>query len=167
MTNDRRGMLQLIGVACLIVCLLFAVFSIPFFWGQIRVLQTWPVRQAQVIGSEVVTTPSGHDQVYSAHIQLAYVVDGQLVTSELISFQSHNYQETVERAAEFPVGRRHAIRYDPNQPKQARVDAGWNRRFFAVPLITLACGVFFGLLAAGFLVAAKMGSAPQGEQDLG
>jgi len=162
-TNGWAGTLQLIGVACLIVCALFAVFSVPFFWEQIRVLQTWPVRQAEVIRSEVITTPTGHDQLYSAHIQLAYVVDGQPVTTELISFQSHNYQETALRAAEFPVGSRHVIRYDPNQPKQARIDASWNRRFFAVPLITLGCAIFFGLLAAGFFVAAKMGSTPPRE----
>jgi hypothetical protein len=153
--NDRRGTLQLFGAACLILGVLFAVFSIPFFWGQVHVLQTWPVRQAEVVRSEVVSTPSGHDQLYSAHIQLAYVVDGQPVTAELITFQSRNYQETVQQAAEFAVGSRHVVRYDPAQPKQARIDASWSRRFFAVPLITLGCGVFFGLLAVGLFVAAR------------
>ena len=156
-------MLQLIGVACLIVCVLFAVFSVPFFWGQIRVLRSWPVRQAVVTRSEVVTTPSGqHGQLYSAHIELAYVVDGQPVTTELITFQSSDYEETARRAAEFSVASRHAVRYDPQQPKQARIDASWNRRFFAVPLITLACGVFFGLLAAGFFIAARASNARAG-----
>jgi hypothetical protein len=159
-TNQRRGTLQLVGVACLIVFVLFALVSVPFFWGQIRVLQSWPVRQAQVSRSEVVATPTGHDQIYSAQIQIVYVVNGQPVTTELTSFQSNNYEETTRRAAEFPVGSRHAVRYDPGNPKQVRIDASWNRRFFAVPLITLGCGIFFGLLAAGFFVAAKMESAP-------
>ncbi len=155
-TNERHGVLQLIAIACLIVCVLFAIFSVPFFWGQIRVLQSWPVRQAQVIRSTVVTEPQGrHEQVYSARIQIVYVVDGQPVTTELTSFQSSNYEQTARCAAEFPAGSRHAIRYDPTDPRQVRIDASWNRRFFAVPLITLGCGMVFGLLAAGFFVAAR------------
>lgn len=155
-TSEKRGTLQLIGVACLIVCALFVLFSIPFFWGQIRVLHSWPVRQAQVIRSAVVTSPAGgHEQLYAAQIQIVYVVNGQPVTAELTSFQSRNYQETARRAGEFPVGSRHAIRYDPANPTQARIGAGWNRRFFAVPLITAGCGLFFGLLAAGLLVAGR------------
>lgn len=157
---NQRGTLQLIGVACLIVFALFAIVSIPLFWGQIRVLRSWPVRQAVVTRSAVVTEASGkHDQLYSAHIEIAYVVDGQPVTSELTSFQSNNYQETVERAGEFPVGSRHVIRYDPRNPQQARIGASWNPRFFLVPLITVACGALFGFMAAAFFIAARWSGA--------
>ncbi len=160
LSSERRGVLQFLGVACLIVGGLFVVFSLPFFWGQLQVLRSWPVRQAQVIRSEVVTEAAGkHDQLYSAKLEIVYVVDGRPVTTELTSFQSSNYEETARRAAEFPVGSRHAVRYDPNNPKQARIGAGWNRRFFAVPLITIGCGVLFGLVAAGFFVAANSGKA--------
>jgi len=154
-TTARRGTLQLIGVGCLIVFVLFFLLSVPLFWGQIRVLQSWPVRQAEVIRSVVVTEPTGkHDQLYSAHMEIAYVVNGEAVTAELTSFQSGNYAETARRAAEFPVGSRHAIRYDPRYPRQVRIGASWNRRFFAVPLITLGCGAFFGLLALALFIAA-------------
>ncbi len=136
------------------------VLSLPFFWGQIQVLRSWPVRQAQVLRSQVVTQPAAkHDQLYAATIQIVYVANGQPVTAELTSFQSSNYEETVRRAAEFPVGSRQAIRYDPHNPAQARIGAGWNRRFFAVPLITLGCGLVFVAVAAGFFVAGKMAAA--------
>jgi hypothetical protein len=158
LSSERRGVLQFLGVACLIICVLFAIFSIPFFWGQIQVLRSWPVRQAQVISSKVVAQPAGkHEQLYAARIQIVYVVNGQPVTAELTSFESSNYEETVRRAAELPVGSRHAIRYDPHNPAQARIGAGWNRRFFAVPLITLGCGLVFAGLAVGFFIAAKLG----------
>jgi hypothetical protein len=157
-TSQRRGILQFLGVACLIICVLFAIFSIPFFWQQIQVLRSWPVRQAQVIRSEVVAQPAAkHEQLYAARIQIVYVANGRPVTAELTSFESSNYEQTVRRAAEFPVGSRHAIRYDPNDPTQARIGAGWNRRFFAVPLITLGCGLAFAAVAAGFFIAAKLG----------
>jgi len=158
--TTRRSTLQVVGVACFIIGVLFAMLSIPFFWGQIRVLQSWPVRQAEVISSQVVTQPAGkHDQLYSAQIRIVYAVNGRPVTAELTSYQSENYAETVRRAEEFPAGSRHAIRYDPNNPSQARIGAGWNRRFFAVPLITLGCGVCFGLLAAGFFIGARIFSS--------
>jgi len=157
MTNHRRSTLQLIAVACLVLCVLFALFSLPLFWGQLRVLRSWPVRQAQVIRSEIVATPSGkHEQLYSAQLEIVYAVNGKPVTAQMTSFQSTNYQETARRVAEFPVGSRHAIRYDPANPAQARIGAGWNRHFFAAPLITLGCGLCFGLLAVGFSIAARV-----------
>ena len=159
MASERRGTLQFLGVACLIVGGLFLIFSLPFFWGQMQVLRSWPVRQAQVLSSRVVVEPtSKHDQLYSARLEIVYAVDGRPVTSQLTSFQSSNYDETVRRAAEFPIGSRHAIRYDPSNPTQARIGAGWNRRFFAVPLITAGVGLCFVALAAGFFVGGRMGS---------
>jgi len=60
---ERRGTLQFLGVACLIVGSLFVFVSIPFFLGQIQVLRSWPVRQAQVISSQVVMLPAAkHEQ---------------------------------------------------------------------------------------------------------
>jgi len=162
LSSEKRGVLQFLGVACLIVGGLFAILSLPLFWGQIQVLRSWPVRQAQVIRSQVVTQPAAkHDQLYAATIQIVYVANGQPVTAELTSFESSNYEETVRRATEFPVGSRHAIRYDPHNPTQARIGAGWNRRFFAVPLITLGCGLVFAIVGAGFFVAASARSSPQ------
>ena len=162
MSSERRGTLQFIGVANLIVCGLFVILSVPFFMGQIHVLREWPATEAKVIDSHVVSVPtSKHDQLYAAQLQIQYTVNGKTMTPSLTSFQSRNYAETQRRAAEFPVGSRHEIRYDLSHPEQARIGAGWNRRFFAVPLITLGCGLSFGVLAIGFFVAARVGSQPK------
>ena len=156
MTSEKRGTLQFLGVACLIVAGLFVIFSIPFFWTQIQVLRSWPVRQAQVLSSKVVVEPAAkHEQLYSVRLEIVYVANGRPVVSELTSFESSNYDETMRRAQEFAVGSRHAIRYDPRNPTQARIGAGWNRQFFAVPLITLGCGLAFAVVAAGFFIAAR------------
>jgi hypothetical protein len=162
LTSERRGTFQFLGVACLIVSALFIILSIPLFWGQIRVVRSWPVRQAQVIRSQVVVQPSAkHEQLYAAKLQIVYVVDGQPVIADLISVQSPNYEDVARRAAEFPLGSRHAIRYNPHHPTDARIGASWNRRFFAVPLITLACGLVFAALAGGFFLASRFATAPQ------
>lgn len=161
-TEQRRSTLQFVGIACLIVSLLFILLSIPLFWGQLRVLRDWPVRQAVVTRSAVVNQPSRkHEQLYSVHIEIFYVVNGKPVTTELTSFQSSNYAATMRRAAEFPVGSRHAVRYHPSHPEQVRIGAGWNRRFFALPLITISCGAIFGVLAGGLFIAARWSGAPR------
>jgi hypothetical protein len=154
---EQRGIFQFIGVTCLIVGGLFAVMSAPFFLGQIKVLRSWPVAQAQILKSDVVSQPAPkHEQLYAAQLRIVYTVNGQPITVDLTSFQSSNYQETVRRAEEFAPGSRHDIRYDPNNPTQARIGAGWNRRFFAVPLITLGCGLAFVLLALGFFISGAL-----------
>ena len=154
-------MLQFIGVACLVVGGLFAIMSAPFFLGQMRVLRSWPVAQAEILKSDVVSQLAPkHEQLYAANLRISYVVSGKPITVDLTSFQSKNYQETVRRAADFPVGSRQDVRYDPSNPNQARIGAGWNRRFFAVPLITLGCGLAFAMLALGFFISAKLGRDP-------
>ncbi len=157
--SSRRGTLQFIGVANLVVCGLFVIMSLPFFMGQIRVLRSWPVTEAKVVDSRVTIVPtSKHDQLYAAKLKISYAVNGKTINADLTSFQSSNYAETQRRAAEFPVGSHHEIRYDAANPEQARIGAGWNRRFFAVPLITLGCGLAFGLLALGFFIAGRLGA---------
>jgi len=132
------------------------ILSLPFFWRQYQVLQTWPESEAQVLRNEVMTQPAPpHEQLYAAKLQVLYTVDGRPITAELISFQSQNYQQTTGRAAQFPVGSRHLIRYDPHAPTQARIGAGWNLRFFLVPLVMLGMGAIFGAIAAVLLISAK------------
>ena len=156
LNNEKHGVLVFLGVANLILCTLSVILSLPFFWRQYQVLQTWPESEAQVLRNEVVTQPAPpHEQLYTASLQVLYTVDGRPITAELISFQSQNYQQTTDRAAQFPVGSRHLIRYDPRMPTQARIGAGWNLRFFLVPLVMLGMGAIFGAIAAVLLISAK------------
>ena len=154
--TEKHGFLLFLGVANLILCTLFVILSLPFFWRQYQILQTWPETEAQVLRSEVVTQPAPpHEQVYAASLQVLYTVETKAITAELISFQSRNYQQTADRAAQYRVGSRHAIRYDPHAPSQARIGAGWNLRFFLVPLVMLGMGAIFCGIAAVFLLTAK------------
>ncbi len=160
MSSERRGILQLFGIATLILCSLFVLFGVPFFWAQARVLRSWPVAQAQVLRSDVTAKPApGHEQLYAATLQVLYTVDAKPIVVELTTIESKSYQEAETRAAEFPVGSRHPIRYDPHNPRQARVGAGWNRRFFAVPLILFGMGGVFGLIAVACFAWAGRGSS--------
>ena len=156
MSHEKRGTLRVIAAANFIFCGLFLLFSLPFFWRQLQVLRSWPETDAQVLRSEVVTQPSAsHENLYRAKLQVLYTVAGQPVTSDLTSFESTNYEATRRRTEQFPVGSHHAVRYDPANPAQARIGAGWNRTYFALPLIVLAMAAFFGCVGAALLAAAK------------
>lgn len=154
--SEKHGTLRLIAAANFIFAALFIFFSLPFFWRQVQVVRNWPETEAQVLRSEVVTGPqSGHDNLYRAKLQVLYTVGGQPITSELTSFESTNYEATLRRTERFAVGSHHAVRYDPANPSQARLGAGWNTTFFALPLIVLAMAAFFTLIGAVFLAVAK------------
>ncbi len=153
--NERRGILQAIAVACLIICIILVIFSLPFFWHQVDVLRTWPAADAQVLHSDVVVERiSQHEQFYSARLGLLYTIDGKPITTEVTSFQDNNYKKTRARADEYAVGSHHEIRYDPQNPSLARIGAGWNLRFFALPLVVSGVGALFGAIAAMLFVAA-------------
>lgn len=156
MSSEKRGTLRLVAAANFIFCGLFVVFSLPFFWRQVQVLRNWPEADAQVLRSEVVTDPSqGHEMVYRAKLQVLYTVAGSPVISDLTSFESQNYEATLRRTKQFPVGSHHAVRYDPGNPVQARIGAGWNRTYFALPIIVLAMAAVFAFVGAVLLAIAK------------
>jgi len=154
--NQRSGILQAIGVANLIIGVILVFFSLPFYWHQIEVLRMWPATDAQVLHSDVVVERiSQHEQFYSARLGLLYTIDGKPIITEVTSFQDSNYRKTRERADEFPAGSHREIRYDPHNPAQARIGAGWNLRFFALPLIVSGVGILFCVVSAVLFVAAR------------
>jgi len=154
--SEKHGTLRVIAAANFIFAALFLIFSVPFFWRQAQVLRNWPKTDAQVLRSEVVSGPqSGHEILYRAKLEVLYTVSGQPVTSELTSFESTNYEATLKRTEQFPVGSHHAVRYDPANPSRARIGAGWNRNYFALPLIVLAMTALFAFAGAVFLAVAK------------
>ena len=153
--SEKRGALRLIGAAFFIFAILFLIMGLPFFWRQWQVLRNWPETDAQVIRSEVVAQASGHDNYYRAKLGMLYTVAGQPVIAELTSFESTNYEATLKQVSEYPVGSHHMIRYNPAEASQARVGAGWNRRFFALPLIVAAMAVFFMFVGSVLLAISK------------
>jgi hypothetical protein len=153
--NEKRGTLRLIAAANFIFAIIFVIIGLPFFWRQWQVLRNWPETDAQVIRSEVVAVAIGHDNYYRAKLQMVYTVAGQPIVSELTSFESKNYEATLQRAEQFPVGSHHPIRYDPSSPSRARVGAGWNKTFFALPIIVGVTALFFFFVGAVLLAVAK------------
>ena len=137
------------------------MFSLPFFWQQVQVLRNWPETDAQVLRSEVVAQPPrGHDNLYRAKLQVLYTVAGQPILAEYDELREHQLRGTPGSG---PNSSRSAattwfvtIR---RIPAQARIGAGWNRTFFALPLIVAAMVAFFACVGAVLLAIAKAAEA--------
>ena len=150
-------MLRVIAVACLIFFLIGLLFAVPPLIQQWKVLRTWPAADAQVLRSEVVPlrTDSGQ-MLYDTWLVLSYQVDGRpYVTGVGSLHQSTSYERKKKQAERFPAGSHTEVRYNPGDPTDARIQAGYNVHFFAVPVFICGVAAIFGLLALLFFLLTR------------
>jgi uncharacterized protein DUF3592 len=154
-----RTTLRVIAVACLVFFLIGLLFAVPPFIEQMKVLRTWPSANAQVVHSEVVPlrTDSGQ-MLYDTRLVLAYQVGGRPYVSSVGSLhQSTSYERKKKQAEHFPPGSSTKVRYNPGDPLDVRIQAGYNIHFFAVPIFISGVAAIFGLLALLFFLVARRG----------
>jgi hypothetical protein len=155
-----RTTLRVIAVANLVFFLVGLLFAVPPFVEQLRVLRHWPAAEAQVLRSEVVPlhTTSGQ-MLYDTWLELSYDVNGHHYVSGIGSFhQSTHYERKLKQARRFPPGSRTEVRYNPADPRDVRIQAGYNVHFFAVSVFIAGVAAIFGLLALIFFLLARRGS---------
>jgi hypothetical protein len=154
-----RTTLRVIAVACFVFFVIGLLFAVPPFFQQMKVLRTWPSAEAQVVRSEVVPlhTDSGQ-MLHDTLLVLSYQVNGRAYVSSVGSLhQSTSYERKKKQAERFPAGSRTEVRYNPRDPVDIRIQAGYNVHFFAVPVFISGVAAIFGLLALLFLLLAKRG----------
>jgi hypothetical protein len=156
-----RTTLRVIAVACLVFFLIGLLFAVPPFLQQMKVLRTWPSADARVVHSEVVPlrTDSGQ-MLYDTRLVLAYQVDGRPYVGSVGSLhQSTSYERKKKQAERFPAGSHTEVRYNPSDPHDVRIQAGYNVHFFAVPVFICGVAAIFGMLALLFFLIARRGRA--------
>jgi len=156
-----RTTLRVIAVACLVFFLIGLLFAVPPFIEQMKVLRSWASADAQVLRSEVVPlrTDSGQ-MLYDTRLVLAYQVDGRPYVSSVGSLhQSTSYERKKKQAERFPPGSRTEARYNPGDPTDVRIQAGFNVHFFAVPVFIGGVAAIFGLLGLLFFLVSRRGRA--------
>lgn len=152
-----RITLRVIAVACLVFFLAGLLFAVPPFLQQLKVLRTWPVADAQVVHSQVVPlrTDSGQ-MLYDTLLVLSYQVDGRPYVSSVGSLhQSTSYKRKKKQADRFPPGSRTEVRFNARDPRNIRIQAGYNVHFFAVPVFISGVAAIFGLLALVFFLISR------------
>ena len=152
-----RITLRVIAVACLVFFLVGLLFAVPPFLQQLNVLRTWPAADAQVVHSQVVPlrTDSGQ-MLYDTLLVLSYQVGGHPYVSSVGSLhQSTSYERKKKQAERFPPGSRTAVRYNPSDPRDIRIQAAYSVHFFAVPVFISGVAATFGLLALLFFLISR------------
>jgi hypothetical protein len=149
--------LYIISAAFLIFAGIAVAMALPPFWRQYRVLSAWPEVNAQVVRSDVVQLTFAGNKYYAWDLQLLFTRDGSPHFGSAAPRQSRDYQEVRRASDEFPVGSYHNVRVNPANPQEIRLHAGWNRRFFAVPILLGGVAGVFGAIALAlfFLVRAQ------------
>jgi hypothetical protein len=157
MTPALRTTLRVVAVACLIFFLAGLLFAIPPFIQQMKVLRGWPAADAQVLRSEVVLLHTDSGQVlYDTLLVVAYQVDGRPYVSGVGSLhQSTHYERKKKQADRFPPGSHAEVRYNPSDPRDIRIEAGYNVHFFAIPVFISGVAGIFGLLALLFFLFSR------------
>jgi len=152
-----RTTLRVIAVACLVFFLIGLLFALSPFLQQWKILRTWPAADARVIHSQVVPlhTDSGQ-MLYDTLLVLSYQADGRPFVSSVGSLhQSTSYERKKKQADRFPPGSHTEVRYNPRDPRDIRIQAGYNVHFFAVPIFISGVAAIFGLLALLFFRLAR------------
>jgi hypothetical protein len=133
-----------------------------YFFGrkQLEILNTWPEVSAVVLNSEVTThrDPDDSSTTYGARVEFAFTVKGrgyQAITDRGFSTSLHSAMERT--VARFAPGTQHTIRYNPQDPTDARFNAAYTLEFFGVPVFLAVFGAIF--LLAGVAVIRKKGSS--------
>jgi Protein of unknown function (DUF3592) len=154
-----RTTLRVVAIAFLIFFFVILLFAVPPLIEQIKVVRTWPSAQAQVLRSEVVPLRTDSGQVlYDTLLVLSYQVEGRPLVSSVGSLhQSTHYERKKKQADRFAPGSMIEVRYNPADPRDVRIQAGYNVHFFAVPIFIGGVAGIFGLLALAIFLIAQRG----------
>jgi hypothetical protein len=156
MKPDTSASLKLIAFGFVLIFLIFLGLSVPFYLRQRDVLKNWVVADATVRDSEIVSIPAKRGTNYDAHIVVVYRIGDSIrttmVSSGYASSRRSHAQVWVDR---YPAGSRVTIAYNPLDTSQVRLDPGYNRYFFAAPLMVTQVGAGFGVIGLILFVIAR------------
>ncbi len=158
MKPETSATLKLIAFGLFLICLIFIGLSVPFYLRQRDVLNNWVSTEGQVLYSNVVTIPLKHGTNYDAHITVEYRLGTTVVTKMINSGYPSRFRSHAEAwVSRYPAGTRVTIAYNPLNPTDIRLDPGYNRYFFAAPLLITEIGGGFGIVALILFLISRRG----------
>ena len=139
---------RIIGYIFIPIGIVLLGVAVWLFAQRREILNTWPEAQAEVTHSELTYSRSkSGGSMYSAVYVFRYHVKGRdYITQDDPGYSTSSYSSMEEKVQKYAPGTRHAIRYNPANPEEIRIEAGYNLTTFGIPLGVAAIGlVFFGL----------------------
>jgi len=106
---------------------------------------SWPEAEGVVTQSRVETKGSRH----AARIRVRFESDdGVLEIEPAHDYRYGGYASAAEALERYPLNGAALVRYDPSDPRSARLEAGFNLATFGLPLVLLGAGAVFGGVGA-------------------
>jgi hypothetical protein len=158
MKAETSAALKVVALGCTIIFLVFLGISAPFYFRQRDVLKNWPRTEGKIIAADVVTLPGKPGTTYMARFLVQYRFEDSVVSSTVTSGYGDRFRSQAEKwLKQFPEGKTVTIAYNPLQPTDVRMNPGYNRFFFAVPLFITEMGLIFLGIAIVLYVIARSG----------
>jgi len=128
--------------------LVFAALGVPFagigLWlgvQRLAIVLSWPEAPAVVSESRVETRGASH----AARIRVRFETPKGVVETDAEHDHRYGRHATIAEAVErYTTGTHVAVRYDPEDAKKARLEAGFNLETFGLCLVLLAAAASFG-----------------------
>lgn len=134
-------------------------------WGGRAVLRglesrSWPVASGTILSSEVDSRRSNDRTRYRALVEYQYEVDGRIYIADRIRFGSvWGDRRSAERTARrYPEDTEVEVRYDPDETREAVLEAGATWGGWAI----LGFGLVFGLIGLMAATGRLRGSGQSG-----
>ncbi len=156
MKPETSASLKLVAFGFSLLFLIFIGLSVPFYLRQRDVIKNWVFTDAQVQSSDVVSIPAKRGTNYDARIVVMYRIGNSVITTMVNSgYRSSRRSHAQDWVEHYSAGSRVRIAYNPLQPSDVRLDPGYNRYFFAVPLLVSEVGLGFAAVALVLFVVAR------------
>lgn len=157
-----RTFLKFLALACLLLAIACLIIAAPYYRQQYRILRTWPAVEGTVANSAIVPyADSSGGSLYAAQLEFSYRVNDRDYAGvyEFPHLSTH-YERKKKQLAPFPPGSRHPIRYNPADPTDIRIQAGYNVHFFVVPVFITGVGLIFVIVAAALYAISRFKHGP-------
>lgn len=149
--KESRGAIRVIAVACVIFGAAWLAIAAPFFLRQLDVERHWPEAHAVLRSVTIVEDPTSGEKLYKTHFEFnvetaagtkAAVVDGYRISS--------NRGKVEAEAARFKPGISYAVRSNPQNSAEIRLDVDHPFRHFFLPI------TFAGIASIFFVIAGAL-----------
>lgn len=138
MTRSQKILCWLVLIAGLAILAL----GVQAAYRRYQVVERWPSIAAEVTRSRVVFASENRKARHTAEYSFRFRVNGVPYTSSA-SVVASDYREAQELVSRHPAGSTRTILYNPRNPAETELSAGYTPAFFKLPLILAVVSLAF------------------------
>jgi hypothetical protein len=126
-------------------------------WNEAGTVETWPTSSGTILSSEIQSGSSGGSSrpaMFSPEVRYSFEANGVRYEGNRVSpgtiASSSDRSDAQEVVAKYPTGQKVEVRYNPDDPSEAYLEAGAG----PLPAILLSIGLV-AIGVSGFMIVAR------------